>query len=160
MPFFPDFSLSQLALIVGLAAFSGIAGGVAGYGTGRADAARAGADGRRRAGGADHRHFGDVHQFGAHRRVSPPARCRAARSSRLSPRCRPACSALGSTRCLSGRGAALVIGTTLDCDRAAAPCPQAPRPPARRKRLMRRPPPDGASWSAARPGRASFCCRF
>ena len=30
----PDLSLLQLALIVGLAAFSAIAGGVAGYGTG------------------------------------------------------------------------------------------------------------------------------
>jgi uncharacterized membrane protein YfcA len=34
MPFFPEMSLLQLALIVGLAAFSGVAGGVAGYGTG------------------------------------------------------------------------------------------------------------------------------
>jgi uncharacterized membrane protein YfcA len=34
MPFIPDLSLSELTLIVGLAAFSGIAGGVAGYGTG------------------------------------------------------------------------------------------------------------------------------
>ena len=34
MPLIPDISLLQFALIVGLAAFSGIAGGVAGYGTG------------------------------------------------------------------------------------------------------------------------------
>ena len=34
MPFFPEVSLLQLALIVGLAAFSGVAGGMAGYGTG------------------------------------------------------------------------------------------------------------------------------
>lgn len=34
MPLLPDLSLAQLALIAGLAAFSGIAGGVAGYGTG------------------------------------------------------------------------------------------------------------------------------
>src|SRR5579862_4638634 len=34
MPFFPDVSPLQLALIVGRAAFSGIAGGMAGYGTG------------------------------------------------------------------------------------------------------------------------------
>jgi uncharacterized membrane protein YfcA len=34
MPFIPDLSLLQLALIVGLAAFSAVAGGVAGYGTG------------------------------------------------------------------------------------------------------------------------------
>jgi uncharacterized protein len=34
MPFFPEMSLLHLALIVGLAAFSGIAGGMAGYGTG------------------------------------------------------------------------------------------------------------------------------
>jgi len=34
MPFFPEMSPLQLALIVGLAAFSGIAGGMAGYGTG------------------------------------------------------------------------------------------------------------------------------
>jgi len=34
MPLIPDVSLAQLALIVGLAAFSGVAGGVAGYGTG------------------------------------------------------------------------------------------------------------------------------
>jgi uncharacterized membrane protein YfcA len=34
MPFIPDLSLLQIALIVGLAAFSAIAGGVAGYGTG------------------------------------------------------------------------------------------------------------------------------
>jgi uncharacterized membrane protein YfcA len=34
MPFFPEMSLLQLALIVGLAAFSGVAGGMAGYGTG------------------------------------------------------------------------------------------------------------------------------
>ena len=34
MPILPDVSLTELVLIVGLAAFSGIAGGVAGYGTG------------------------------------------------------------------------------------------------------------------------------
>jgi uncharacterized membrane protein YfcA len=34
MPLLPDVSLLQFALMVGLAAFSGIAGGVAGYGTG------------------------------------------------------------------------------------------------------------------------------
>ena len=34
MPLIPDVSLPQLALIVGLAAFSAVAGGVAGYGTG------------------------------------------------------------------------------------------------------------------------------
>ena len=34
MPFLPDISLLQLALLVGLAAFSGVAGGMAGYGTG------------------------------------------------------------------------------------------------------------------------------
>ena len=34
MPILPDISLTELVLIVGLAAFSGIAGGVAGYGTG------------------------------------------------------------------------------------------------------------------------------
>jgi uncharacterized membrane protein YfcA len=34
MPLIPDLSLLQLGLIVGLAVFSGIAGGVAGYGTG------------------------------------------------------------------------------------------------------------------------------
>ena len=34
MPILPDISLTELLLIVGLAAFSGIAGGVAGYGTG------------------------------------------------------------------------------------------------------------------------------
>lgn len=34
MPLIPDLSLSQLALIVGLAALSAVAGGVAGYGTG------------------------------------------------------------------------------------------------------------------------------
>ena len=34
MPILPDLSLAALVLIVGLAAFSGIAGGVAGYGTG------------------------------------------------------------------------------------------------------------------------------
>jgi uncharacterized membrane protein YfcA len=34
MPIIPDLSLLQLALIVGLAAFSAVAGGVAGYGTG------------------------------------------------------------------------------------------------------------------------------
>jgi uncharacterized membrane protein YfcA len=34
MPLIPDVSLLQFALIVGLAAFSGIAGGIAGYGTG------------------------------------------------------------------------------------------------------------------------------
>jgi uncharacterized protein len=34
LPFLPEVSLVQLALIVGLAAFSGIAGGMAGYGTG------------------------------------------------------------------------------------------------------------------------------
>jgi uncharacterized membrane protein YfcA len=34
MPLLPDLSLPQLALIVGLAAFSAVAGGVAGYGTG------------------------------------------------------------------------------------------------------------------------------
>jgi uncharacterized membrane protein YfcA len=34
VPILPDLSLSELVLIVGLAAFSGIAGGVAGYGTG------------------------------------------------------------------------------------------------------------------------------
>jgi uncharacterized membrane protein YfcA len=34
VPHLPDLSLIELALIVGLAAFSGIAGGVAGYGTG------------------------------------------------------------------------------------------------------------------------------
>jgi uncharacterized membrane protein YfcA len=34
MPFFPEMSVLQLALIVGLAAFSGVAGGMAGYGTG------------------------------------------------------------------------------------------------------------------------------
>ncbi|MGB6535782.1 MAG: sulfite exporter TauE/SafE family protein [Xanthobacteraceae bacterium] len=34
MPFIPDVSLPQLALIVGLAAFSAVAGGIAGYGTG------------------------------------------------------------------------------------------------------------------------------
>ncbi len=34
MPLIPDLSLPQLALIVGLAAFSAVAGGVAGYGTG------------------------------------------------------------------------------------------------------------------------------
>ena len=34
MTLLPDLSLLQFALIVGLAAFSGIAGGVAGYGTG------------------------------------------------------------------------------------------------------------------------------
>ena len=34
MPVLPDISLTELLLIVGLAAFSGIAGGVAGYGTG------------------------------------------------------------------------------------------------------------------------------
>ena len=34
MPILPDVSLTELLLIVGLAAFSGIAGGVAGYGTG------------------------------------------------------------------------------------------------------------------------------
>jgi uncharacterized protein len=34
VPILPDLSLTELVLIVGLAAFSGIAGGVAGYGTG------------------------------------------------------------------------------------------------------------------------------
>jgi uncharacterized membrane protein YfcA len=34
VPILPDVSLTELVLIVGLAAFSGIAGGVAGYGTG------------------------------------------------------------------------------------------------------------------------------
>jgi uncharacterized membrane protein YfcA len=34
MPFIPDVSLIQLAFIVGLAAFSGVIGGIAGYGTG------------------------------------------------------------------------------------------------------------------------------
>src|SRR5580700_3682213 len=34
MPFLPNLSPTELVLIVGLAAFSGIAGGVAGYGTG------------------------------------------------------------------------------------------------------------------------------
>jgi uncharacterized protein len=34
MPLIPDVSLLQVSLIVGLAAFSGIAGGIAGYGTG------------------------------------------------------------------------------------------------------------------------------
>ncbi len=34
MPFLPDVTVTQLVLIVGLAAFSAIAGGVAGYGTG------------------------------------------------------------------------------------------------------------------------------
>jgi len=34
VPILPDISLTELLLIVGLAAFSGIAGGVAGYGTG------------------------------------------------------------------------------------------------------------------------------
>jgi uncharacterized membrane protein YfcA len=34
VPILPDLSLTELLLIVGLAAFSGIAGGVAGYGTG------------------------------------------------------------------------------------------------------------------------------
>ena len=34
MPILPDISLTELLLIIGLAAFSGIAGGVAGYGTG------------------------------------------------------------------------------------------------------------------------------
>lgn len=34
MPLIPDVSLTQLALLVGLAAFSGLAGGIAGYGTG------------------------------------------------------------------------------------------------------------------------------
>jgi len=34
VPILPDISLTELVLIVGLAAFSGIAGGVAGYGTG------------------------------------------------------------------------------------------------------------------------------
>ncbi len=34
MPLIPDISLLQLALIVGLAAFSAVAGGIAGYGTG------------------------------------------------------------------------------------------------------------------------------
>ena len=34
MHFIPGLSIVDLALIVGLAAFSGIAGGVAGYGTG------------------------------------------------------------------------------------------------------------------------------
>lgn len=34
MPFIPDVSLLQLALIVGLAALSAVAGGIAGYGTG------------------------------------------------------------------------------------------------------------------------------
>jgi uncharacterized membrane protein YfcA len=34
MPLLPDVSLTQLALIIGLAGFSGITGGIAGYGTG------------------------------------------------------------------------------------------------------------------------------
>jgi hypothetical protein len=34
MPFLSTLSLTELLLIIGLAAFSGIAGGVAGYGTG------------------------------------------------------------------------------------------------------------------------------
>jgi uncharacterized membrane protein YfcA len=34
MPFLPDVSLLEIAIIVGLAAFSAVAGGVAGYGTG------------------------------------------------------------------------------------------------------------------------------
>src|SRR5580658_6789971 len=34
MPFIPNLSPTDLVLIIGLAAFSGIAGGVAGYGTG------------------------------------------------------------------------------------------------------------------------------
>ena len=34
MPFLPNLSPTELVLIIGLAAFSGIAGGVAGYGTG------------------------------------------------------------------------------------------------------------------------------
>ena len=34
MPLLPDVTLIELAIIVGLAAFSAIAGGVAGYGTG------------------------------------------------------------------------------------------------------------------------------
>ena len=79
----------------------------------RADAADPGADGRRRAGGADHRHFGDVHQHArgclAFRRMLEPRRAVIAVVCAL-----PTC-ILGAWlyTLLSGRGAALVIGTSL-----------------------------------------------
>ncbi len=112
MPFLPDVTLIQLVLIVGLAAFSAVAGGVAGYGTGAlmplilvpmvgaapvvpviAISAM----------------FSNTARVTAFRRSVDPRRVVVALSVAL-----PAC-ALGAWlyTLLTGRGAALVIGTTL-----------------------------------------------
>ena len=86
----------------------------------RADAAGAGADGWRRAGRADHRHLGAVHQFQPRLCVSRNMPTGAAPRSCSRVACRPACSARGATRCLSSTGAALVIGGMLIAERAVA----------------------------------------
>src|SRR5580700_10072024 len=112
MPFLPDITAFQLVAIVGLAAFSAIAGGVAGYGTGAlmplilvpmvgaapvvpiiAISAM----------------FSNTARVTAFRRSVDPRRVVVALSVAL-----PAC-ALGAWlyTLLTGRGAALVIGTTL-----------------------------------------------
>ena len=79
----------------------------------RADAAGAGAAGRRRAGGADHRHLGAVQQFQPRHGVSANMPTGGAPRS-CSPASVPTCvlGAWGYTRLSSG-GAALVIGGML-----------------------------------------------
>jgi hypothetical protein len=59
---------------------------------------------------------------------------------------------------LTGRGAALVIGSTLI---ATVPLRRMLKRRGHRwaKKVLPPPPPAGASWSAAPPGPASSCCR-
>ena len=109
---FADISLLQLLLVAGVALFASIIGGLAGYGTGALDAAGSGAAGRRRTGGADHRHLGDLHQSQPHRRLSalcrPPSRADRDPGGGADDRARR----LRLYR-LTNAGAALVIGAML-----------------------------------------------
>src|SRR5580704_2028343 len=97
----------------------------------RADAAHTRADARRRACGADHRHFSDVHQFGAHGRVLPRAELAPGdhRSGRRGADLRARRLALHAAY-WSRRGHG--HRHDLDRDRAAAPHSQAARPSSRR----------------------------
>src|SRR5690348_1710411 len=157
MPPIADVSLTQLALIAGLAAFSAIAGGVAGYGTGAlmplvlvpiVGAAPV------------------VPIIAISALFTNSARVIAFRNKLVVRRALialiaalPTC-VLGAWlyTLLSGRGAAIVIGSTLI---ATVPLRRVLKKRGHRlgEKGLRPWPPAGASWSAAPPGPASSCCR-